>query len=76
LSFLSRKHSVSTDTIPLLASSGVMYVACLSSSPMTEVKRTRSAGALDALSMRTNRVISELLISTFAEAVSQHRVSK
>ena len=43
---------------------------------MTEVRRTRSAGALDARSMRTNSVMRLEFISTFAEAVSQHSVSK
>ena len=75
-SFLSRRHSVSTVTTPLAASSSVMYVACRRSRPMALVSRMRSAGALDARSMRTKSVMSEELMRTFAAAVSQHNVSK
>ena len=53
-----------------------MYVACLSRRPIALVSRMRSAGALDALSMRTKSVMSDELIRTLAAAVSQHSVSK
>ena len=44
--------------------------------PRGTLVSTRSAGALDARSMRTNSVMRLEFISTFAEAVSQHSVSK
>ena len=75
-SFLSFRHSVSTVTTPLDASSSDMYVACRSSRPMTELRRMRSVGALLARSIRTKRVIRLELMSTFAAAVSVQSVSK
>jgi len=53
-----------------------MKVACRTSSPSTEARRTRSAGALAVRSSRTNSTVSEELTSRLAVDVSAHSVSK